>query len=74
MERYTADRIRLLPHRIDGLGSGWVGGSGTAWRTGAGRGLTGILPTQRMLTSPGPVELVKDFRAAAYAAIDTVGA
>ena len=33
-------------------------------------GLTGILLTQRMATSPEPVELVTDFWAAAYAAID----
>ena len=33
-------------------------------------GLTGILLTQRMMTSPEPTELVDDFWAAAYAAID----
>ncbi len=32
-------------------------------------GLTGILLTQRMMTSPEPTELVRDFWAAAYAAI-----
>lgn len=42
---------------------------GTAWRTDTGRGLTGILLTQRMVTSPEPVPLVTDFWAAAYAAI-----
>jgi hypothetical protein len=31
---------------------------------------TSILLTQRMVTSPEPTELVTDFRAAAYAAID----
>ena len=51
-------------------GFGWDGGSGTAWRTDTSRGLTGILLTQRMATSPGPVPLVRDFWAAAYAAID----
>jgi hypothetical protein len=32
--------------------------------------LTGILLTQRMMTSPEPTELARDFWAAAYAAID----
>ena len=50
-------------------GFGWDGGSGTAWRTDTSRGLTGILLTQRMVTSPEPVPLVTDFWAAAYAAI-----
>jgi CubicO group peptidase (beta-lactamase class C family) len=49
-------------------GYGWDGGSGTAWRTDKEAGLTGILLTQRMATSPEPVELVRDFWAAAYAA------
>ncbi len=52
-------------------GYGWEGGSGTAWRTDTAAGLTGILLTQRMVTSPEPTELVTDFWAAAYAAIDT---
>jgi len=51
-------------------GFGWDGGSGTSWRTDTGSGLTGILLTQRMMTSPVPTELVRDFWAAAYAAID----
>jgi CubicO group peptidase (beta-lactamase class C family) len=51
-------------------GFGWHGGSGTAWRTDKESGLTGILLTQRMATSPEPSELVEDFWAAAYAAID----
>ena len=50
-------------------GFGWEGGSGTAWRTDPSTGLTGILLTQRMVTSPEPTELVKDFWAAAYASI-----
>jgi hypothetical protein len=33
--------------------------------------LAGILLTQRMATSPEPVELVRDFWAAAYAAAGT---
>ena len=52
-------------------GYGWEGGSGTTWRTDAAVGLTGILLTQRMATSPEPAELVTDFWGAAYAAIDT---
>ena len=51
-------------------GYGWDGGSGTAWRTDPASGLTGILLTQRMMTSPEPPEVVRDFWAAAYAAID----
>jgi CubicO group peptidase (beta-lactamase class C family) len=51
-------------------GFGWEGGGGTAWRTDPSTGLTGILLTQRMVTSPEPTELVKDFWAAAYASID----
>ena len=49
-------------------GFGWDGGSGTAWRTDPETGLTGILLTQRMMTSPQPTEVAHDFRAAAYAA------
>src|SRR6266516_5609749 len=40
------------------------------WRTDTGSGLTGILLTQRMATSPVPTELTRDFWAAGYAAID----
>ena len=50
-------------------GFGWDGGSGTAWRTDPSTGLTGILLTQRMVTSPEPTELVTDFWGAAYASI-----
>jgi CubicO group peptidase (beta-lactamase class C family) len=51
-------------------GFGWDGGSGTAWRTDTARGLTGILLTQRMVMSPEPAQVVRDFWAAAYDAID----
>jgi len=66
-----ADRPAGRPGRpgIPG-GFGWDGGSGTAWRTDTASGLTGILLTQRMAISPEPAELVTDFWAAAYAAID----
>lgn len=50
-------------------GFGWDGSSGTTWRTDRRTGLTGILLTQRMATSPEPTQLVRDFWAAAYAAI-----
>jgi CubicO group peptidase (beta-lactamase class C family) len=55
----------------DGMprGYGWDGGSGTTWRTDPTTGLTGILLTQRMATSPEPPRLTTDFWSGAYAAI-----
>jgi CubicO group peptidase (beta-lactamase class C family) len=55
----------------DGMprGYGWEGGSGTAWRTDPATGLTSILLTQRMLTSPEPPEVARDFWSSAYAAL-----
>jgi CubicO group peptidase (beta-lactamase class C family) len=50
-------------------GFGWEGGTGTSWRTDPASGLTGILLTQRAMTSPEPTSIVTDFWAAAYAAI-----
>ena len=50
-------------------GYGWDGGSGTTWRTDTAAGLTGILLTQRQMTSPEPTEIATDFWTAAYAAI-----
>jgi CubicO group peptidase (beta-lactamase class C family) len=50
-------------------GYGWEGGSGTAWRNDPATGLTGILLTQRMMTSPEPPAVVRDFWTAAYAAL-----
>jgi CubicO group peptidase (beta-lactamase class C family) len=49
-------------------GYGWDGGSGTTWRTDPATGLTGILLTQRMLTSPAPPAVTSAFAAAARAA------
>jgi CubicO group peptidase (beta-lactamase class C family) len=49
-------------------GYGWDGGSGTTWRTDPATGLTGILLTQRMVTSPEPPAVTRDFWAAARAA------
>ena len=67
--------IMMLVPAADGStgipgGYGWEGGSGTTWRTDTAAGLTGILLTQRMMTSPEPTELVTDFWGAACAAID----
>ena len=50
-------------------GYGWEGGSGTAWRNDPVTGLTGILLTQRMMTSPEPPEVARDFWSRAHAAI-----
>jgi CubicO group peptidase (beta-lactamase class C family) len=50
-------------------GYGWEGGSGTVWRTDPETGLTGILLTQRMATSPAPSEVVRDFWSGARAAL-----
>lgn len=50
-------------------GYGWEGGSGTIWRTDPATGLTGILLTQRMMTSPEPTAVAKDFWSFAYAAL-----
>jgi CubicO group peptidase (beta-lactamase class C family) len=47
-------------------GYGWDGGTGTTWRTDPRRGLTGILLTQRAMTSPAPPPLFVDFWEAAY--------
>ena len=52
-------------------GFGWDGGTGTTWRTDPTVDLTGILLTQRAVTSPEPTELMTDFWTTAYAAIDT---
>jgi CubicO group peptidase (beta-lactamase class C family) len=50
-------------------GYGWEGGTGTSWRTDPSVGLTGILLTQRAMTSPEPPEVVTDFWNAAYASV-----
>jgi CubicO group peptidase (beta-lactamase class C family) len=51
-------------------GFGWEGGTGTSWRTDPTVGLTGILLTQRAVTSPRPSAVITDFWASAYAAVD----
>jgi CubicO group peptidase (beta-lactamase class C family) len=50
-------------------GFGWTGGTGTAWRSDRARGLTGILFTQRAMTSPEPPEVFDDFWSGAYGSI-----
>jgi CubicO group peptidase (beta-lactamase class C family) len=52
-------------------GYGWNGGTGTVWTTDPRRDVSGILLTQRALTSPEPPALFVDFWVAAYGA--TVG-
>ena len=48
---HGGDRLRGGPLPC---GYGWEGGSGTSWRTHAVSGVTGILLTQRAMTSPDP--------------------
>jgi CubicO group peptidase (beta-lactamase class C family) len=51
------------------VGYGWSGGTGTEWRTNAAAGLTGILFTQRAMTSPEPPKVADDFWTGAYGAL-----
>ncbi len=55
------------PHVLP-CGIGWTGGSGTAWRSSTRSGATGILFSQRGLTSPVPEPLAVDFWAGVNAA------
>lgn len=50
-------------------GFGWNGGTGTTWYCDPRSGMTGILFTQRAMTSPEPPELFVDFWTSAYAAM-----
>ena len=50
-------------------GFGWDGGTGTTWRSDRTRGLTGILFTQRSMTSPEPPAVFNDFWIGAYGSI-----
>jgi CubicO group peptidase (beta-lactamase class C family) len=61
----AADGSRGIPG-----GFGWDGGTGTSWRTDPEIGLTGILLTQRSVSSPEPTEISTDFWTAAYAAVE----
>jgi CubicO group peptidase (beta-lactamase class C family) len=51
-------------------GMGWNGGTGTTWISDPVRDLTGILFTQRAMTSPQAPAVFVDFWEAAYAAIE----
>jgi len=51
-------------------GYGWDGGSGTSWRTDPTSGRTGILLTQRALTSPSAAAVFDDFWAGVNASED----
>jgi len=51
-------------------GFGWAGGTGTTWRSDPVRGLTGILLTQRAMTSPESPAVFVDFWDGAYGAIE----
>jgi CubicO group peptidase (beta-lactamase class C family) len=52
-------------------GIGWDGGTGTTWRSNLGRGVTGILFTQREATSPEPPPLIQDFWAGVNTTVTT---
>jgi hypothetical protein len=66
---------RAAPEHAGGAGGrrlfGWDGGSGTTWRSDVGTGLTGILLTQREMTSPQPPAVFRDFWDSAYRAINS---
>ncbi|MCU1396884.1 MAG: beta-lactamase [Ilumatobacteraceae bacterium] len=49
------------PVHGDPPGFGWDGGTGTTWRTDPDTGRTGIMFTQRAMTSPEPPVLFDDF-------------
>jgi CubicO group peptidase (beta-lactamase class C family) len=51
-------------------GFGWDGGTGTTWRSDLERDLTGVLFTQRAMTSPEPPEAFTDFWDRAYGSIE----
>ena len=64
----------VAPGPVDGeppvpWGYGWNGGTGTVWSSDPVRGLTGILLTQRAMSSPEPPAHFVDFWDAAYGAI-----
>ena len=54
---------------LPGAGFGWDGGSGTTWRTHPASGVTGILLTQRAMTSPQPPAVFQDFWAGVNTAV-----
>jgi CubicO group peptidase (beta-lactamase class C family) len=52
-------------------GIGWDGGIGTTWRSNLRSGVTGIMLTQREVTSPAPTPVREDFWAGVNAAADS---
>jgi CubicO group peptidase (beta-lactamase class C family) len=60
----AGDPMRDVPH-----GFGWTGGSGTVWYSDPDTGLTGVLLTQRGMTSPQPPAAMTDFWRLAYDAL-----
>ena len=60
----TGSPSQPLPYGI-----GWDGGIGTTWRSNPGTGVTGILFTQRQVTSPAPSPLVQEFWAGVNGAV-----
>ncbi|MGZ8753097.1 MAG: serine hydrolase domain-containing protein [Acidimicrobiia bacterium] len=57
--------VETSPGRV-----GWDGGMGTAWTTDRTEQIVTMLMTQKLWDSPDPPTIVRDFRTAAYAAID----
>jgi CubicO group peptidase (beta-lactamase class C family) len=57
--------VSMVPGRV-----GWDGGLGTAWTVDREEKIVTILMTQTAWSSPEPPAIVRDFRTAAYAAID----
>jgi CubicO group peptidase (beta-lactamase class C family) len=58
------DDLCAVPGRF-----GWDGGYGTSWYSDPKENLTGILLTQRMMESPQPPAVFRDFWTLAYQAI-----
>jgi hypothetical protein len=50
-------------------GFGWDGGSGTTWRSNREHSVTGILLTQRAMTSPESPRVFDDFWTGVNAAV-----
>jgi CubicO group peptidase (beta-lactamase class C family) len=57
--------VDMVPGRF-----GWDGGLGTAWSADRREQVITILMTQKAWDSPNPPAVVRDFRTAAYSALD----
>jgi len=57
--------VDMVPGRF-----GWDGGLGTAWSADRGEQVITILMAQKAWDSPNPPAVVRDFRTAAYSALD----